>query len=285
MKLAAVIVNYNSAELSIQTAKALAQCATIDCIIIVDNCSTDSSWEQLSQMEGKTIFAVRTARNGGYGYGNNYGIQYARKEHSATHALIVNPDVNVTDDTISTLCKYFEEDNLAVASAEQIIPGHGRAVSAWKIYSLPAMVWKGGVFGSLYFDKKMEKSLTYIQGLAETDCVAGSMLMVDISKFLQVGGYDEQVFLYFEEDILGWKMKQHGYRTVSINSVSYLHAHGRTIRKQYDIRKQRALLWKSKRYYLSHYRKSPQWIVFLASVVHFVGTAELQMLTYLREKR
>lgn len=283
MKLAAIIVNYNCAMLSIATAQMLTDCSDIECIVIVDNYSTDESWSQLSNYQQDSIVAVRAPRNGGYGYGNNLGVQYAKQKLHATHALIVNPDVRVTGAAISELCKCFNKDDIAVASIEQIIPGHGRAVSAWNFYSFSALVCKGGVLGSLYFNRMMDKHIQYYDGIAEVNCVAGPLLMVDIPKFLQVGGYDEDVFLYFEEDILGWKMQQSGYRTISVNSTYYLHLHGETIKRQYDIRKQRALLWKSKRHYLVQYRNASKKIVLLASILHHFGTVELQGLQILRK--
>ena len=45
------------------------------------------------------------------------------------------------------------------------------------------------------------------------DVVHGSMLMADLEKMISVGGYDERVFLYGEENMLGWKMRDMGWKT------------------------------------------------------------------------
>ena len=58
------------------------------------------------------------------------------------------------------------------------------------------------------------------------DVVHGSMLMVDTAAFLECGGYDENIFLYQEEAVLGWKMRTGGYRTALLLTESYVHRHG-----------------------------------------------------------
>ncbi len=46
------------------------------------------------------------------------------------------------------------------------------------------------------------------------DAVHGSMLMISAQAFEETGGYDEGIFLYQEEAVLGQRMRASGYRTV-----------------------------------------------------------------------
>ncbi|GEM_PF-143653 len=57
------------------------------------------------------------------------------------------------------------------------------------------------------------------------DAVLGSFLAVDVARFNEVGGYDDDVFLYCEENILGQKMKSHGYTTMLLTDQEYIHKH------------------------------------------------------------
>ena len=55
--------------------------------------------------------------------------------------------------------------------------------------------------------------------------VPGSLLLADIYKFMLAGGYDEEMFLYGEENLIGWRLKQLGFRTLLLMNESYLHMH------------------------------------------------------------
>ena len=95
------------------------------------------------------------------------------------------------------------------------------------------------------------------QSTVEVECVAGSLLLVSADKFLKVGGYDEEMFLYCEETTLGYKMKQAGYKSVVCTDVEYLHLHGVTISKSISsaIRRKKILL-KSHHLFLCRYLKA-----------------------------
>ena len=44
-------------------------------------------------------------------------------------------------------------------------------------------------------------------------------------------GFDENVFLFYEEDILAKKMKENGYKIYSINNAKVVHYESQTIGK------------------------------------------------------
>ena len=87
----AVILNYNDAQTTKKLAESWKDSRAIHNIIIVDNCSTDDSWEQLQVLKDEKVDLIRTEKNGGYGYGNNTGIRYAIEHNGATHVLVANP--------------------------------------------------------------------------------------------------------------------------------------------------------------------------------------------------
>ena len=84
--------------------------------------------------------------------------------------------------------------------------------------------------------------------------VHGSMLMVDTEKFLEAGGYDEGIFLYEEEQVLGRRMQNAGYRSVLLLNQHYDHEHSTSISKSFsDAMKRQRLREKSTLYYMRHY--------------------------------
>ena len=125
----------------------------------------------------------------------------------------------------------------------------------------------------LHYNKKH-----YKKNIAFVDAIAGSLLMVDIEKILEVGGYDEGVFLYQEEAILGFKLKQRRYKTIILTKYSYLHAHSQSINKSFDktLARQR-LREKSVLYYFKHYLKAGDLKIAFAKLVFFIIRLEISL--------
>ena len=82
----------------------------------------------------------------------------------------------------------------------------------------------------------------------------GSLLLVDIERFLAAGGYDERVFLYEEEYILGQRLRRIGAETALLTTERYLHRHAASIGKSYRraLDRQR-LRERAMRFYFRHY--------------------------------
>lgn len=108
----AVILNYNDAQTTMKLTESWKDSKVIRNIIIVDNCSTDDSWERLGEFKEEfasdhtdnsdnldkvQLHLFRTAKNGGYGSGNQAGIDYAVQYLEPDYIMIANPDVQVSD--------------------------------------------------------------------------------------------------------------------------------------------------------------------------------------------
>ena len=55
--------------------------------------------------------------------------------------------------------------------------------------------------------------------------------MVRVDAFIKVGGYDEKMFLYGEEDLISKKMADIGLETAVITGYKYKHIHSASIKK------------------------------------------------------
>lgn len=249
MNTVCVIVNYNDADTTIAQLMRIRDYASLDAIVIVDNASTDASALRLrSLVSGKVLF-VEAEKNGGYGAGNNLGIRYAAEVLRAKRVLIANPDTEFTDHCVAVLSEALERNpELGVIAPvqknpkspeEADIPGTRQnvlsAAAAWPLRPWVYDLLESGPLSRRIFTPLLHYPRWHYLGrrLVRVDCVPGSLLMADVRKFREIGGYDEEVFLYNEEAILGWKMRFHGYRTALLTSESYLHRHAVSIRKSY----------------------------------------------------
>ena len=118
MKLLIVIVNYRSAALTANALlslrpelESLGSCH----VIIVDNASGDDSLAMLSNHIEESASLTRFAtllpadRNGGFSYGNNFGIRHWLASHAPPdYALLLNPDTIVQPGALRELIEFMD---------------------------------------------------------------------------------------------------------------------------------------------------------------------------------
>ena len=123
-----LVLNYNDSETTSNFVKSVMGYPCIHKILVVDNHSSDNSLKKLKVLENDKVFVVDSGKNGGYGFGNNWGIQYLHEKFHSEHILICNPDVSFTEDTVCILSSFLKnnDDYAAVAPLMKI---HGRDFS------------------------------------------------------------------------------------------------------------------------------------------------------------
>lgn len=264
MKTACVIVNYNDAKTTIKLLNKIHDYRAIDHIIVVDNCSTDGSYGALEKYRTDRIIVLRATENKGYGAGNNLGIKYAKEKLQCDVAVIANPDVIFTEECIEKIkCTLSENRDVAVVTALQLkSDGTLFHETAWDIPSVSEYIFSALFFiGKLYSKTKEYNGNTQIA----VDCVSGAFLTVDINKFLSVDGYDERIFLYCEETMLGIKLKKAGFKTLLLTNETYIHHHAVSTQKSIpDAVKRRSLLLNSRLFVLKEYMGASKIKLFIA---------------------
>ncbi len=260
MNISCIILNYNDPETTISLVTTIVNYKILDSIVIVDNCSTDDSVSRLQAVAGGKVHLISTEKNGGYGYGNNQGIRYAYGTLHASHVLIANPDVKVTEGCIQAMKDSFLKISRLGVAAAVTRDGAGEvALSSWRINGLMGDLLDTGlitrrIFARWLNDRPELKADLEKERYVYVDAVLGSLFMADISALMESGLYDEEVFLYYEEKILGFQLKKKGYGTVLLLNQSYVHLHSVSINKNVkSILKKQAILHKSKLHYYKNY--------------------------------
>ncbi|WP_313577645.1 glycosyltransferase family 2 protein [Lacrimispora sp.] len=260
MNISCIILNYNDPETTISLINSIVNYKILDSIVIVDNCSTDDSVSRLQAVTGGKVHLISTERNGGYGYGNNQGIRYAYGTLHASHVLIANPDVKVTEGCIQAMKDSFLKISRLGVAAAVTRDGTGEvSLSSWRINGLMGDLLDTGlitrrIFARWLNDRPELKADYEKERYVYVDAVLGSLFMADINALMECGLYDEDVFLYYEEKILGFQLKKKGYGTVLLLNQSYVHLHSVSINKNVkSILKKQAILHKSKLHYYKNY--------------------------------
>ncbi len=230
MKTTLIILNYNDGE---RTKGLLLQAAGYDVIndiVVVDNASTDDSYELLKAEEGEHIHVIRRNTNGGYAKGNNEGALYALKKLKPDIIFIANPDVSFTEAAAKAMAEALMNNNEYAAVAPFVRQGYN-------IWNLPGFV---GILRSLFLfsftaEKILVKKAVESSGaeLATVGVIEGSFFAVSAEKFREVSGFDERTFLYGEEIMLARRFRRKGYREAVLPKMKYDHLHSASIKKIY----------------------------------------------------
>lgn len=206
-----LILNYVDYETTQELVNRIKSYKSIAHICIVDNASPNESFEQLQNNCCDKIDVIQTPKNGGYGYGNNYGIKYLYEKYKSKYILLCNPDISITDVVIGHLENFLKNNNSYAIVAPAMLDRNGirQKNTAFKIGSVFEYIMSFGMLYSKVFKPGEYQLSTKINcEVIDVEAVAGSLFLLDTTKMIDNIMYDENVFLYCEERILGMKCKE-----------------------------------------------------------------------------
>lgn len=223
MKVSIILVNYNSAALIRQCLRSIyEQTKEIPFeIIVVDNASSDNS-RQIIRSEFPNAQLIESAENLGFSRGNNLGARLAK----GTYLLFLNTDTILFENSIKVLAdfldkhpevgavgpKIFFEDRYFQLSAGRL-PSLFREFIDKIVYSL-ARKWRKVMCPLLERWHNTTKAVGWL---------TGACLMVRQSAFSQVNGFDENIFMYFEDKDLCKRLNSSGWQITYYPLTSIIH--------------------------------------------------------------
>lgn len=228
-----IIVNYRTSELTIGCVESIEKVLKDESIkyeiIIVDNHSEDGSIEKLKGLEKKYIKIIETPYNGGFGYGNNYGVS----EATGKYLFFLNSDTilypailcemyrnivhSADTGVISCLMEDGDRNPLVVAHSFE----NKKSLFIQTIVKplVPEFIKK-------YRGKRNHKS--YGGKIVECDWVSGAAMLMPKDLFLNVGGWNEKFFMYMEDEELCYRIKKSGYKVKLFPKIGLQHFVGKS---------------------------------------------------------
>lgn len=257
MKVAVVILNYNSSEDCRKCVSFLKRQEGVELeLVLVDNCSPDGDKVAALCREQNCTF-IASSENRGYNAGNNVGLRYAA-ERGYKYALIANPDMEFPQtDYVAKLVATMEKDPEIVVCGSDIVGANG-------IHQNPlvrdgnwvtSFSWVNGIFR-----KKQTDSYEFIdnyKGSHYCAKVSGCCLMVRMDFIQEIGFFDEYPFLYCEEPILSRQVEMVGRRMYYLAGAQAIHRH---IPSTKGDPVKRFLHWKRSRLYFVNHYSGDSWI-------------------------
>ena len=251
MKTAIIILNYNDYQTTINMLNKITNDKALDLIVVVDNNSTDNSYNELKKFESSKTKIIKTDQNKGYAYGNNFGLKYL-EDKNIDYVIISNPDVLVDEKVIIKLKKDLENNDITLIAP--LVLENNKISRGWK---LPK--FKEDLLANInYFHKYSNKLLNYnenhyLNELSEVEVVSGCFFAIKYNKFKEINYFDENTFLYYEENILGCKLKEKNYKSYIDNTISIKHNLSVSVNKNLNSLKKYKLLKDSQVYYEKNY--------------------------------
>jgi len=229
---AIILINYNSSAYTKKCITSILE-KTNDTIthqiIIVDNASHQEDYESLStfvaNLAKDTIQLYRSRINTGFGGGGMHGVQFA----DAKYYLFLNNDTLLIDNPIKECYDFMEKHDDAALCGPQIYNERNEKVVSFDHFTSFAREVFGRKTPEILFSKPNRKK-EYLEPLA-VDYINGSFMFFRAEDFDSVGGFDTNIFLYFEECDICYRLKQKGRKTYFIPNASYIHHQGVSVNK------------------------------------------------------
>jgi len=257
MQLSVIILNYNvryfleQCVLSVQ--KAL---EGIDGeIIVIDNNSSDDSCDMMKRVF-PNIKLIENTENLGFPKGNNIGVAQAKGEY----ICILNPDTVVAEDTFFKILSFAKtKTDLGIVGCK-LIDGRGNFLPESKRGIPSPWVAFTKIFGLYKFFPKINWfNQYYAQHLSENesgkvDILVGAFMIMKRELYIEIGGFDENCFMYSDDIDLSYMVLQKGKCNYYFHETTVIHYKGEsTVRdSNYMKRFQEAMQF----FYKKHFKKS-----------------------------
>ena len=203
-------------------------------INILDNASGDNLEDIGKKWHDHDVNIYKSDRNGGFGAGHNL----LAGKTKATYLLILNPDLLLIEEhSIERLLRTFKQTGAAVVGPRLLTP---RSAKDIYLKSPPADQLKQQLWdhGTHY----LEPNPYYVHNdLTEVAWVSGAVLLISRQEFLDIGGFDEKFFLYYEEIDLCRQLRKKQQRIMYDPNIQILH-YGSAVAKKFSLHMLKSLL-------------------------------------------
>ena len=275
-----VIVNYNDYKTTKRLLDNVKDYKILKEIVVVDNKSTDNSLEELRKLKSKKITIIDSGNNKGYSYALNVGCKYLIDKYKSLNIVISNSDIVIESELdIKDLNSYISPKNVIVGPT--IIQGNDLN----RGFKIPSP-WQDIKQNIVFFGKRvLAKELSYpdnyyYKEISKVDTVSGCFFMIASKHLEEMGYFDEGVFLYYEENIMGIKTKRLGKNIIVVNNVDVIHDHSVSIDKSLKRIKKYDILKTSQEYFEKVYNRASKIELFFLKVFRYL-TRFLLLIKYL----
>ncbi|MDR0732721.1 MAG: glycosyltransferase family 2 protein [Dysgonamonadaceae bacterium] len=229
-KTAVVILNWNGRKLLEKFLPALIKNTPEEeaDIIVADNGSTDDSLQYLKQAY-PSVRIIPMGEN--YGFAEGYNRALAQLNYQ--YAVLLNSDVEVAENWLTTAIRYLENHPHVAALQPKILSYNDKSVFEYAgacggfldIYGYPFC--RGRIFDTL------EKDAGQYDRETEILWASGACLFIRVDDYREAGGLDAGFFAHQEEIDLCWRLRARGKTIVCLPQSTVYHLGGATLNMEH----------------------------------------------------
>lgn len=220
------ILSYNAREQVVRAVRSVRQYAAAYPLVVWDNRSTDGSAEAVSSLMGEGRL-VAGSRNLGFSGGSNALVQTCH----TPYVLLMNADVCLEEpDTVERLVSYMNQHSDTIAVSPSIRDGTQLRHQAHRSITPQLCIVRDSFVGRLLRGSKWYRRANYQdkmpRAVFDAQKITNCCCMVRREKFLELGGFDERLILYWTEEEFGLKAQRRGYSQAVFGPCTVTHRHG-----------------------------------------------------------
>ena len=219
----AVIVNYNAGSHLVAAAASL-RADGVRTVVVVDNGSSDGSVTALCAADPE-VHVVHPGRNLGYGGGANRGAAVV----DGDLILIMNADTVVEPGALKALAAALEADP-DVGIVGPMIETKGEIYPSARTFPTMADAVGHAFLGMVLPRNRFTRRYRMLDWdharSRRVDWVSGSCMLVRAECFRQIGGFDEDYFMYLEDVDLCWRARRAGWEVSYEPAARVVHVQG-----------------------------------------------------------
>lgn len=205
------------------------------------------------------ISVLEINRNIGFGGAHNIGFEKSRGEY----ILFLNPDTKIPPGSLEKILEAFAEDEkvgivgpLLVDSAGNVQP------DCFGAHRTPLSTIKKKIF------KRKDCQVNAGKEIFETDWISGGAMLVRRDVFEKTGGFDKNLFMYFEDVDLCLRAKKQGLKIVVNPKARIFHESGKSFASEWEKKK---YYYASQNYYIrKHFGRTAAGFVKLLRFPYYV---------------
>ncbi|MBP2283631.1 GT2 family glycosyltransferase [Flavobacterium sp. CG_23.5] len=193
-------------------------------IIVIDNNSHDESCSFIKKNYPE-IVVIESKINLGFGKANNEAVKIA----SGKYLLLLNNDTIILERLMPVLDFLKTDQTIGAIGIKMLdgkrnyLPSAGNFPNYRNMFQMKKLLDRGNEFIKGNFTERFY----------EVDWLSGSFLLLLTKVFNEIGGFDEDYFLYVEDVDFSKKLANNGYKRVFLPHFSYIHFIGFTKSKNH----------------------------------------------------
>ncbi len=237
--IAVIVINYNSSDFTINCVNSIIEKTekSIDYqIVVVDNASEKDDFlnlsEKIKSVPFKHLQLVRSKINTGFGGGNMFGVQFSNAKYFA----FINNDSIFINDCLGIIYNQMEKNKNYGVCGPMCYKEDGSILPTLDHFASPIKELFGRSFLEKINPEKYPNRKKEYTNPQKGQFVSGSFMMLKAEDFNTVGGFDTNIFLYYEETDLCKRLQKIDKFAYLIPDAKFIHFHGASTPKSIAIK-------------------------------------------------